>query len=103
MAVSEECRTMGIIVLPPNINLSDADFKIESDKKITRGRAIRFGFTAIKNVGTAAIDNILMGVPAQLTTRAHHFIAGSIRKSINGTRESHQSRGIWPLASGRSY
>ncbi len=61
MALSlEECRTMGVIVLPPNINLSDADFKIESDKKSLDGRAIRFGFTAIKNVGTAAIDNILL-------------------------------------------
>jgi DNA polymerase III subunit alpha len=61
MALSlEECRNMGIIVLPPDINNSDADFKIEADKKSLGGQAIRFGFTAIKNVGTAAIDNILM-------------------------------------------
>jgi DNA polymerase-3 subunit alpha len=56
----EECRTMGIRVLPPDINHSDADFKIEEDKKSLDNRAIRFGFTAIKNVGTAAIDNILV-------------------------------------------
>lgn len=61
MALSlEECRTMGIIVLPPNINHSGADFQIEADKKSLGGQAIRFGFTAIKNVGTAAIDNILL-------------------------------------------
>lgn len=61
MALSlEECRTMGIVVLPPDINKSDADFKIEADKKSLDGRAVRFGFTAIKNVGTAAIDNILL-------------------------------------------
>lgn len=50
---------MGIKVLPPDINKSDIDFKIEPDPKSLEGKAIRFGFTAIKNVGTAAIDNIL--------------------------------------------
>ncbi len=61
MALSlEECRTMGIVVLPPDINHSSADFQIEEDKKSLDNKAIRFGFTAIKNVGTAAIDNILM-------------------------------------------
>ncbi len=61
MALSlEECRTMGIVVLPPDINRSDADFKIEEDNKSLSNQAIRFGFTAIKNVGTAAIDNILV-------------------------------------------
>lgn len=60
MALSlEECRTMGIKVLPPDINKSDLDFKIEPDPKSLEGKAIRFGFSAIKNVGTAAIDNIL--------------------------------------------
>ncbi len=61
MALSlEECRTMGIKVLSPNINHSGADFQIEIDKTSLGERAIRFGFTAIKNVGTAAIDNILL-------------------------------------------
>jgi len=56
----EECRTMGIKVAPPSINSSDLDFKIEADKSSLDNRAIRFGFSAIKNVGTAAIDNILL-------------------------------------------
>ena len=56
----EECRLMGIKVLPPDINKSEADFKIEHDPKSLENQAIRFGFTAIKNVGTAAIDNILV-------------------------------------------
>lgn len=56
----EECRLMGIKVLPPDINKSDADFMIEKDAKSLESKAIRFGFTAIKNVGTAAIDNILV-------------------------------------------
>lgn len=61
MAMSlEECRNVGIIVLPPNINHSEADFRVESDEKSLGSQAIRFGLGAIKNVGTAAIDNILV-------------------------------------------
>ena len=61
MALSlEECRNMGIIVLPPNINHSEADFRVEADEKSLGNQAIRFGLGAIKNVGTAAIDNILI-------------------------------------------
>ena len=48
----EECRRMDISVLQPDINKSGSSFMIE-------GRAIRFGLSAIKNVGQAAIDSIL--------------------------------------------
>lgn len=48
----EECRRMNIDVLPPDINRSDYSFTIEGNK-------IRFGLSAIKNVGRAAIDSIL--------------------------------------------
>src|SRR5579859_2085489 len=47
-----ECRRMGIEVLPPDINKSDIGFTIE-------GKGIRFGLSAIKNVGHAAIEAIL--------------------------------------------
>ncbi|EKD80304.1 MAG: hypothetical protein ACD_40C00145G0009 [uncultured bacterium] len=61
MALSlEECRTMGIKVLAPEINHSVADFTLEKATDSLEGQAIRYGFTAIKNVGTAAIDNILL-------------------------------------------
>lgn len=49
----EECRRMGIVVLPPSINTSQIDFSVEPT-------AIRFGLSAIKNVGSAAITNILL-------------------------------------------
>lgn len=55
----EECRTMGIQVLPPEINRSQADFTLEKVAASLEGKAIRFGLTAIKNVGSAAIDNTL--------------------------------------------
>jgi DNA polymerase-3 subunit alpha len=48
----EECRRMEITVLPPDINKSEYSFTIE-------GPAIRFGLSAIKNVGQAAIDAIV--------------------------------------------
>src|SRR5258708_14937741 len=47
-----ECRRMEIEVLPPDINKSETGFTIE-------GKGIRFGFSAIKNVGAAAIEAIL--------------------------------------------
>lgn len=50
--IVEECRRMGIDLLPPDINKSTTEFTIENGK-------IRFGLTAIKNVGQAAIDVIL--------------------------------------------
>jgi len=55
----EECRSMKIRVLPPDINKSFEDFTIEEDKRSLEKKAIRFGFSAIKNVGSAAIENIL--------------------------------------------
>ncbi len=52
-----ECKRLSLPVLHPDINKSQSDFSIE--EKIN----IRFGLSAIKNVGKAAIDIIL-------TTRA---------------------------------
>jgi len=47
-----ECREMGIEILPPDINESFKHFAV-------MGNQIRFGLTAVKNVGDAAIDIIL--------------------------------------------
>jgi DNA polymerase-3 subunit alpha len=52
-----ECRRMGIEVLPPSLNTSGYDFEIEDMANGTR--AIRFGLSAIKNVGDASIEEIL--------------------------------------------
>ncbi len=48
----EECRSMGIEVLPPDVNESSSDFTVVGDK-------IRFGLVAVKNVGETAIQSIL--------------------------------------------
>lgn len=48
----EECRRMGIAVLPPDINTSRSAFSVD-------GTAIRFGLAAVKNVGENAIQSIM--------------------------------------------
>jgi DNA polymerase-3 subunit alpha len=49
-----ECKKMGIDVLPPDINESFVEFAV-----VPETGAIRFGMNAIKNVGTAAVEEIL--------------------------------------------
>ncbi len=53
----DECRRLGIKVLPPDINGSELGFVIEEEADETQ--AIRFGMGAIKNVGTGAVEAIL--------------------------------------------
>ncbi|MBI4037739.1 DNA polymerase III subunit alpha [Candidatus Curtissbacteria bacterium] len=55
-AAVAECAKMKILVLPPDINHSQTGFTIEGTGV---KKAIRFGLSAIKNVGHAAIEAIL--------------------------------------------
>ena len=48
----EECRQMGIEVLPPDVNDSSSSFTVVGGK-------VRFGLVAVKNVGEKAIQSIL--------------------------------------------
>lgn len=57
----EECRRMGIKILPPDINFSQVGFTLE---EMGRELTIRFGLSAIKNVGEAAIETILAACQA---------------------------------------
>ena len=47
-----ECRDMGIRLLPPDVNESDADFTVA-------GENIRFGLVAIKGIGWGAIEQLV--------------------------------------------
>jgi DNA polymerase-3 subunit alpha len=47
-----ECKRLGIEVLPPDINESEAKFIVKDGR-------IRFGLAAVKNVGSGAIDEIV--------------------------------------------
>ncbi len=66
-----DARSMGVTVLPPDINESDTDFKVvyanpEGDKKKVRGARvkdplgpqIRFGLGAVRGVGGAALETL---------------------------------------------
>lgn len=76
----EECRRMKIEVLPPDINKSHVEFTIE-------GKAVRFGLSAIKNVGPAAIESILAaretgGVFLNLADFARRVDLGKVNKRV---------------------
>ncbi len=46
------CRSMGISILPPDINRGEADFSVSEG-------AIRYALTAIKSIGRTVIENIV--------------------------------------------
>ncbi|MFI0778738.1 DNA polymerase III subunit alpha [Streptomyces sp. NPDC021212] len=50
-----ECRRMGIKVLTPNVNESEANFTAQGDD------VILFGLTAVRNVGQNVVDAIIRG------------------------------------------
>ncbi len=69
-----ECKRLGIVVLPPDVNKSKVAFTLESLDQLSKEdlnrqigevktdiyeQAIRFGLSAIKNVGISAIESIL--------------------------------------------
>src|SRR3989338_809339 len=76
----EECKRMGIVVLPPDVNYSMVGFTLEKLSELSeeqllrqitekdedgtvkhapREQGIRFGLSAIKNVGISAIESII--------------------------------------------
>ncbi|KAF1083492.1 MAG: DNA polymerase III alpha subunit [Candidatus Rifleibacterium amylolyticum] len=48
----DECRTMGIEILPPDINVSEGLFTVDNGR-------IRFGMNGIKGVGAGAVESIV--------------------------------------------
>jgi DNA polymerase-3 subunit alpha len=55
-----ECNRLDIPVLPPDINKSDVTFAIEKDGDKDGGKeGIRFGLSAIKNVGQGAVKPLV--------------------------------------------
>ncbi|MCA9090942.1 MAG: DNA polymerase III subunit alpha, partial [Planctomycetaceae bacterium] len=72
---SEDCRRIGIDMLPPNVNLSDVEFSVVVDSKakapnngqpdengrrqLDHTRKLAFGLGAIKGVGEAAVQALV--------------------------------------------
>jgi DNA polymerase-3 subunit alpha len=68
-----ECKRMGIRILPPDINTSGIGFTIE-------GNDIRFGLAAIKGLGEAVVNNIMNARPF---TSLQHLIETLPKKQLN--------------------
>ena len=66
-----ECAHMKIRVLPPDINRSGVEFAIETDSE--GNKAIRFGLTAVKNIGEGAVT-------ALVQSREKHGPFGSLEE-----------------------
>ncbi|MBI2599546.1 DNA polymerase III subunit alpha [Candidatus Daviesbacteria bacterium] len=72
-AAIEECKRLGIVVLPPDVNKSKIGFTLEDLQALSAQdlerrlsgevdhtkQGIRFGLSAIKNVGEGAIESII--------------------------------------------
>ena len=64
-----ECRERGIPVLPPDVNESELRFTVEPN------RGVRFGLTAIKNVGDGAVASLLSVRATKGRIRSLHALA----------------------------
>jgi len=76
----DECKRMGIKILPPDVNESGVDFKASEN-------GIRFGLGAVKNVGKGAINSILAarneyGKLNQLLQLCEHIDTRLVNKKV---------------------
>jgi DNA polymerase-3 subunit alpha len=63
-----ECRSMGVEVLVPDVNESEVDFTVRDGK-------IRFGLSAVRNVGEGVVERIIAArVEGGLFTDFHDFV-----------------------------
>jgi DNA polymerase-3 subunit alpha len=74
-----ECRRMGIVVLPPDVNHSRFDFVVAE-------REIRFGLGAVKNVGEGAVENIVAAREAGGRFRSLEDLCARIDLQRSNTR-----------------
>ena len=80
----EECARMKIPVLPPDINTSETNFTIVDHDNKKYKKAIRFGLSAIKNVGTAAIESIIAArTKLEEFKSLSHFAANVDGRKVN--------------------
>ncbi|MEN9328524.1 MAG: hypothetical protein RI947_1332, partial [Candidatus Parcubacteria bacterium] len=92
----EECRRMNITILQPDINKSEYSFSIEDGK-------IRFGLSALKNVGASAIDSIIEARKSEQFTGLKDFLMKvDLRKVNKKTVESLIKSGAFDNFSNRN-
>ncbi|HWB39589.1 MAG TPA: DNA polymerase III subunit alpha, partial [Candidatus Saccharimonadales bacterium] len=73
-----ECKHMGIDVLAPDVNESFVEFAV-----VPKTGQVRFGLTAIKNVGTAAVEEILRARKENGFTSLEDFLTRVDHRIVN--------------------
>jgi DNA polymerase-3 subunit alpha len=73
-----ECNNMGIKVLSPDVKESFVEFAVVPGK-----HEIRFGMAAIKNVGTAAVEEILRAREEKMFTSLEDFFSRVNSRIVN--------------------
>ena len=63
-----EARSLGLEILPPDVNESGFKFTVVGEKRV------RFGLGAVRNVGSGAIESILRGREAKPYTSLSDFV-----------------------------
>jgi len=76
----EVCKAMGIKIIPPNINRSDAEFSVH-------GSEVLFGLRAIKNLGEAAMRAIIEerlenGAFTSIFNFCSHLDSSAVNKTV---------------------
>ena len=80
--IVSECKRMGIIVLPPDVNKSEGGFSIVTDKE--GKEEIRFGLYTIKNLGVDISDAIIAERRSGgVFTSFENFIRRITHKNLN--------------------
>jgi DNA polymerase-3 subunit alpha len=74
-----ECRDLDLKVLPPDVNASGKNFEPD-------GEGIRFGLTAVKNVGGSAVDQLLLAREREGRFRSLHHLCESVEGSALNKR-----------------
>lgn len=85
MRFIHEAHEMGLKVLPPDVNTSGPDFSVE-DVTAPDGSseaAIRFGLTAVKGVGEAAIDLVIEARQDGVFTSVEDFLSRIDSRKVN--------------------
>jgi len=72
----QEAREMGLTMLPPDVNVSDAMFTATKE-------GVRFGLSGIKNVGEAAITNIIETRNKKKFIDLYHFCLSVDLRCVN--------------------
>lgn len=73
-----ECKHMGLTVLPPDVNESFVEFAV-----VPESQQIRFGLSAVKNVGTGVVEEILRARQEGDFTSLEDFLSRVNNRIVN--------------------